>query len=63
MNNIMESKYKEGEMVYAKIDPSLPLVIRRYIDRIYYCTVKEDPARKELVYFERELMATIADTK
>lgn len=52
-----ENKYKEGEIVYAKINPSLKLIIRRYVDRIYYCKIQEDPARKELVYFERELMA------
>lgn len=54
---IMENKYKEGEIVYSKIDPTLKLVIRRYVKRIYYCTIQEDPSRKELVYFERELMA------
>ena len=53
----MENMYKEGEEVYAKEDPSLKLVIRRYVDRIYYCKVKEDPDRKEFVYFERELIA------
>jgi hypothetical protein len=53
----MENKYKEGEIVYAKTDPSLKLIIRRYIDRIYYCRVPEDPSREELVYFERELTA------
>ena len=53
----MENKYKEGEEVYAKVNPSLKLIIRRYVDRIYYCKIKEDPTRKELVYFEREIMS------
>ena len=52
----MENKYKEGQVVYAKVNPSLKLVIRRYVDDIYYCKVQEAPDRKELVYFERELM-------
>ena len=51
---IMENKYKEGEEVYAKVNPSLKLIIRRYVDRIYYCKIKENLLRKELVYFERE---------
>ncbi|MCR9288553.1 MAG: hypothetical protein NXI23_14350 [Bacteroidetes bacterium] len=53
----MENKYKEGDEVYAKVNPSLKLIIRRYVPKIYYCTVKEDPTRKELVYFEREIMS------
>ena len=54
---IMENKYKEGDVVFSKMDPTLKLVIRRYVKRIYYCKIQEDPGRKELVYFERELMA------
>jgi len=52
----MENMYKEGDVVYSKTDPTLKLVIRRYVKRIYYCKIQEDPGRKELVYFERELM-------
>jgi len=53
----MENKYKEGAVVFSKMDPTLKLVVRRYVKRIYYCKIQEDPGRKELVYFERELMA------
>jgi hypothetical protein len=52
----MENKYKEGEVVYAKTKPTIRLVIRRYIDRIYYCTVEGNPKLREEVYFERELL-------
>lgn len=52
----MENKYKEGEIVYAKIDPTVKLIIRRYVKRIYYCKVQKDLSHKDLVYFERELM-------
>lgn len=51
-----QNKYNVGEVVYAKVNPALKLVIRRYIDRVYYCKVQEDPERKELVYFEREIL-------
>lgn len=54
----MENKYREGEFVYAKENPSLKLIIRRYIDDIYYCRIPDEPQKKELVYFERELMDT-----
>ena len=53
----MENKYKEGDIVSAKTNPGLKLVIRRYIKRIYYCKIQKAPNQKELVYFERELMA------
>ena len=52
----MNNKFKEGEVVFAKINPELKLVVRRYIDQIYYCKVQGDPGQKEHVYFERELM-------
>lgn len=53
----MENKFKEGEEVYAKVNPALKLIIRRYVDRIYYCKIKKNPTQKELVYFEREIMS------
>lgn len=53
---IMENKYKEGDVVFAKENPSKKLVIRRYVDQIYYCKLAEDLHAKELVYFERELV-------
>ena len=54
----METKYKKGEVVSERIRPALKLVIRRFHDGIYYCEVQENRTRKELVYFERELMAS-----
>lgn len=52
---VMENKYKEGDIVFAKENPTRKLIIRRYVDRIYYCKIQEDDSAKELVYFEREL--------
>lgn len=51
----LENKYKEGDEVFAKVNPSQKLIIRRYVDRIYYCKIKNNPELKELVYFEREI--------
>lgn len=56
MDTQEEHKYKEGDVVYAKVDPALALVVRRFIRDIYYCRIKSDPDRKELVYFQRELV-------
>ena len=49
------NKFKEGEVVYAKINTTLKLRVRRFIDKIYYCTVVDHPDAEEQVYFEREL--------
>lgn len=56
---IAKKRFKEGEVVCALVNPLQKLVIRRYVDRIYYCKIQEGPARKELVYFDRELMNCI----
>ncbi len=55
----MSGKYKIGQVVYAKVDPYLALVVMSYLSRIYYCQVKGKPNRKELVYFERELLGNV----
>jgi len=54
-NNIRDNKYHEGQEVFAKKTPQQKLVIRRYVDRIYYCTPADDPDQKEVVLYEREL--------
>lgn len=53
--NDSENKYQVGEIVQAFAKPEQKLIIRRYVDSIYYCTIQADPTLKELVYFEREL--------
>ncbi len=51
----MKNKYKIGDIVFAKVRPHILLEVRIYARKIYYCTIKNDPLGKELVYFEREL--------
>jgi hypothetical protein len=55
-NQTTENKYKAGSIVYALVDPDKKLIVRRYVDRIYYCYDFQVPDQKELVYFERELV-------
>ena len=52
-----ENRYKEGQIVFAKKFPSIKLKVRRYYHRVYYCSFIEFPERKELVFFEREILA------
>jgi hypothetical protein len=56
MNEQKENKYMAGDTVYAKATPDVRLVIRRYVNRIYYCQFFNEPERKELALFERELV-------
>jgi uncharacterized protein YodC (DUF2158 family) len=52
----MGPKFKEGEVVYEKIRPQQRLFISKSQSGLYYCKVEEDRTRKELVYFERDLL-------
>ena len=52
----MENKFKSGEIVIERIRPSLKLIVSRYVNGIYYCLIEERSSKKELVYFERELV-------
>ncbi len=52
----MEPKFKEGEIVFEKIRPQQKLYVSRRHSGLYYCKVEEDQSRKELVYFERDLL-------
>ncbi|HEY3405374.1 MAG TPA: hypothetical protein VGK59_18440 [Ohtaekwangia sp.] len=48
--------YPEGILIEAKENPALRLRIVKYYQRIYYCAVVGDEDRKQLAYFERELI-------
>lgn len=54
---IKENKFKNGELVFERTNPYQKLSVSRYADRVYYCKIVNAPERKELVYFERELIA------
>ncbi len=53
----MENKYKEGDIVNDRVRPSQKLIINRHMNNIYYCKIQENPRRKNLVFFERELQS------
>lgn len=50
-------KYSVGQTVFAKKYPDEELRIRRYVAKIYYCTLADLSDSTDLVYFERELMS------
>lgn len=56
-NTIADNIYPQGSLITAKENPSVQLMIKKYYQRIYYCTIVGDETRKPLVYFEQELIA------
>lgn len=52
-----DNHFKEGTLITAKAYPDEKLKIMRYYQRIYYCARVDNPDLKQLVYFERELIA------
>ncbi|HEY0741086.1 MAG TPA: hypothetical protein VGD40_06465 [Chryseosolibacter sp.] len=48
--------YAKGSFISAKEAPATQLKIVAYKQRIYYCSVVGNEARKQLAYFERELV-------
>jgi hypothetical protein len=53
--NPADNIYPEGIMVTANVNPSVKLVIIKYMQRIYYCSVAGEENGKQLAYFEREI--------
>ncbi len=58
-NCIMENKYKQGDIVNERVRPLQKLIVSRLLNKIYYCKIQENPRRKELVFFERELQSDV----
>ena len=54
---INDNLYAEGSIIYAKMQPTVGLLITKYHQRIYYCTVVDHPNQNNLAYFESELIS------
>ena len=52
----MENKFKKGDIVYAKVEPIVKLIITDFKDDSYRCKTLEDLNKNDLVYSEIELM-------
>ena len=50
-----DNLYKEGSIICSKLEPTIKLLITKYRQRIYYCTVVDHPNQNNLAYFESEL--------
>jgi hypothetical protein len=52
-----EGKYKVGTCVFAQSIPDEPLIVRKYVDKTYYCKLVDGSDPTDLLYFEKELMS------
>ncbi len=55
-----EHAYEVGQRVISKVNPDIIMIIRRYIDRIYYCR-SVGSNEKDYVFFEREIIPVPID--
>jgi len=53
--NPIGNRYKKGDLVFAKVRPCVILVVRLYVRKVYYCTIRNGPGTNQLVYLESEL--------
>lgn len=56
MKNEDVNKFNVGDRVFGKVKPTIELNVRKYYAGIYYCTIVNEPEKKELALFERELI-------
>jgi hypothetical protein len=51
--------YPEGTILVSKANRDVKLKIESYNQRIYYCSTVGDESKKQLAYFERELVPPV----
>ncbi len=56
MHKNTDNKFKIGDTVVAKVNKEVKLIVTDYSDRTYHCKIAAEPDKKELIYFERELV-------
>jgi hypothetical protein len=56
MDTPEETYFKIVEHVTTKVAPKVKMIVRKYFAKIYYCTFADDPKKKELALFEREII-------
>lgn len=61
MENTTENKYKIGSIVNERVHPYRKFTILRYLHRVYYCQLVNNPEHAELMFHEREIMQDAVD--
>lgn len=55
INTTLENRFKAGDSVYALENPTCKLIVRRYVERIYYCQLSDNLSANDQAFFDREL--------
>jgi hypothetical protein len=50
-----ETKFRENDFVYERINPFRKMIVKRFMNGLYYCHFPES-VKRLFVYPERELM-------
>ena len=56
-NTKMESKFRENDIVYERINPFRKMIVKHFTNGLYYCHFPES-VKRLFVYPERELMGS-----
>ncbi|XOV91082.1 MAG: hypothetical protein ACFHWX_12820 [Bacteroidota bacterium] len=60
---MMENLFKPGEIVYARNPPNIKLIVRRFVDEVYFCKVFNHPGNIERAYSEKDLRVSTNPTE
>lgn len=53
----MENNFKKGKVAGSKINPNQNLSAGRYVDRIYFRKIHNNPDLKDRMYYQPELLS------
>lgn len=56
----METKLKEGEVVFEKNRPHQKLIITKINGNLFFCETYDDSRRTQLVFYERDLASPVS---
>jgi uncharacterized protein YqfB (UPF0267 family) len=49
-------KFSAGEKVFSKFNTNLQMTVQRYSGKQYYCTIDNQSTKKEVLFFEEDLI-------
>jgi hypothetical protein len=50
-------KFTVGEKVFSKVNPNLQMTVLRFSGKQYYCSIDNQSAKNEILFFEDDLIS------